>query len=98
MREKTLIFLEGLFAGQEIEIEISKGIKHKIALIDNSLVIIELKTNSDNKELSEKVYLTSNLSFNDFINMCNNMSEKDATIIAANTALSKLITKREKRE
>ena len=67
MREKTLIVLERLFAGQEIEIEISKGIKHKIALIDNSLVIIELKTNSDNKELSEKVYLTSDLSFNDFI-------------------------------
>ena len=98
MREKTLIVLEGLFAGQEIEIEICKGIKHKIALIDNSLVIVALKTNSDNKDITEKVYLTSDISLNQFINMCNNMSEKDATIIAANTALSKLITKREKRE
>ena len=89
MREKTLIVLEGLFAGQEIEIEICKGIKHKITLIDNSLVIVALKTNSDNKDVTEKVYLTSDLSFNDFINMCNNISEKDAMIIAANTALIK---------
>ncbi len=96
MREKTLIVLEGLFAGQEIEVEICKGIKHKIALIDNSLVIVALKTNSDNKDVTEKVYLTSNLSFNDFINMCNNMSEKDATIIAANTALIKINNKKRK--
>jgi hypothetical protein len=87
MREKTLIVLEGLFAGQEIEIEICKGIKHKIAIIDNSLVTVALKTNSDNKELSEKVYLTSDLSFNDFINMCNNI--KADVIKAANTALIK---------
>jgi len=87
MREKTLIVLEGLFAGQEIEVEICKGIKHKIALIDNSLVTVALKTNSDNKELSEKVYLTSDLSFNDFINMCNNI--KADVIKAANTALIK---------
>lgn len=96
MREKTLIVLEGLFAGQEIEIEICKGIKHKIALIDDSLVIVALKTNSDNKDVTEKVYLTSDLSFNDFINMCNNISEKDATIIAANTTLIK--TNNKKRE
>ena len=89
MREKTSIVLEGLFAGQEIEVEICKGIKHKIALIDNSLVIVALKTNSDNKDITEKVYLTSDISLNQFINMCNNMSEKDATIIAANTALIK---------
>ena len=87
MREKTLIVLEGLFAGQEIEVEICKGIKHKIAIIDNSLVTVALKTNSDNKELSEKVYLTSDLSFNDFINMCNNI--KADVIKAANTALIK---------
>jgi len=94
IREKISIVLEGLFAGQEIEVEICKGIKHKIALIDNSLVIVALKTNSDNK--TEKVYLTSDLSFNDFINMCNNISEKDATIIAANTALIK--TNKQKRK
>jgi hypothetical protein len=96
IREKTSIVLEGLFTGQEIEVEICKGIKHKIALIDNSLVIVALKTNSDNKDVTEKVYLTSNLSFNDFINMCNNMSEKDATIIAANTALIKINNKKRK--
>jgi len=96
MREKTLIVLEGLFAGQEIEVEICKGIKHKIALIDNSLVIVALKTNSDNKDITEKVYLTSDISLNQFINMCNNMSEKDATIIAANTTLIK--TNNKKRE
>ena len=96
IREKTSIVLEGLFAGQEIEVEICKGIKHKIALIDDSLVIVALKTNSDNKDVTEKVYLTSDLSFNDFINMCNNMSEKDATIIAANTALIKINNKKRK--
>lgn len=96
MREKTLIVLEGLFAGQEIEVEICKGIKHKIALIDNSLVIVALKTNSDNKDITEKVYLTSDISLNQFINMCNNMSEKDATIIAANTALIKINNKKRK--
>ena len=96
MREKTLIVLEGLFAGQEIEVEICKRIKHKNALIDNSLVTVALKTNSDNKEIYKKVYLTSDISLNQFINMCNNMSEKDATIIAANTTLIK--TNNKKRE
>ena len=63
MREKTLIVLEGLFAGQEIEVEICKGIKHKIALIDNSLVTVALKTNSDSELPGDREALTKNSRF-----------------------------------
>jgi hypothetical protein len=89
LREKTLIFLEGLFAGQEIEVEMCKGIKHKITLIENSLVIVALKTNSENKEIIEKVYLTSDISLNQFIDICNTMSDNNISIIAGNTTLIK---------
>jgi hypothetical protein len=79
LHKKILTILERLFAGQEIEVELCKGIKHKIALIENSLVITALKTNSGNKEIIENVYLTSDISFNQFIDMCNNMSESTTT-------------------
>lgn len=93
LREKSIIVLEALFNGQELEVEISVGIKHKIALIDNSLKIIALKS-GDSLNNFEEVYLSCDLSINSFIDMCNKIPDKDVAIICANLALNKINKKR----
>ena len=93
LREKSIIVLEALFNGQELEVEISVGIKHKIALIDNSLKIIALKSD-DSLNNFEEVYLSCDLSINSFIDMCNKIPDKDVAIICANLALNKINKKR----
>jgi len=93
LREKSIIVLEALFNGHKLEVEISVGIKHKIALIDNSLKIIALKS-GDSLNNFEEVYLSCDLSINSFIDMCNKIPDKDVAIICANLALNKINKKR----
>jgi hypothetical protein len=93
LREKSIIVLEALFNGQELEVEISVGIKHKIALIDNSLKIIALKSDGGLNNF-EEVYLSCNLSINSFIDMCNRIPDKDIVVICANLTLNKINKKR----
>lgn len=88
LRQKTIIVLEGLFNGQELEVEIVKGCKYKIRIIDDRLVIVALKTSVDKEP--EKVYLTCDVTLSDFISMCNELSDDEVVLIAATTTLLKI--------
>lgn len=87
VREKTLIVLENLFQGHELEIEIVDGIKHRIILYKKELKIIAIKTNSKN-EILDEVFLECDISLNDFIKICDKISNKEIATIAASNVMT----------
>ncbi len=86
LREKSIIVLEALFQGQEIELEITPKIKHRITMDNDELKIIALQVSKDSQE---EVLLGCQLEVNEFIKICNKLSDEEISIIAANIALNK---------
>jgi hypothetical protein len=60
--------LDHLFNGQELEIEICKGLKQKIVMRNNKLKITSIEPYNQPKL---KVDLTCDISLNQFIELCN---------------------------
>ena len=88
LREKSIIVLEALFQGQEIALQILPDEKLTVGLSeDNELyfngVRISNNTNYDIEPLS------LDISINEFIKVCNKLTDGEAFLIASNTALNK---------
>jgi hypothetical protein len=65
--QKVKIALEYLFQGRELEIKISKNIKHRVVLDNNKLKTILIKSCRNSKIISD---LTCDISMNEFIELC----------------------------
>lgn len=73
MQNNIIVILEHLFNGQELEIEITKSIKHVIKYDPVKKLIKVIQIQFGNNEPT-KVHLSSQLRLNQFIQICNNMN------------------------
>jgi len=98
LREKTLIVLEGLFVGQEIELPMINHQKDKIALLkDKQLYFVnDDQYQIKNGERTPIAIGLDSFSINDFIKTCDKLTDDEVAIIAANTALIKTNNKNRK--
>ncbi len=94
-REKSVIVLEGLFQGQEIALQILPNEKLTVGLSeDNRLYFNGVRVSNGTNY--ETVPLLLDMSVNEFIKVCNKLTDDEVAIIAANTTLTK--TNKQKRK
>ncbi len=68
--EKVIHVLKELFEGKEIEFQINENISQKVILENNQLKTISIKSQNNSMNVS----MSSNISLNDFLRICNNMT------------------------
>jgi len=89
LREKSIIVLEALFAGQIIKFE-TIG---QVGLSENNEVYLEGYIERNGKKQS-MCFSLDDMTVNSFIKMCNKLTDDEAFIIASQTALTKINKRR----
>lgn len=88
MKNNCLIVLKSLLMEIPVSLKFNKedNVSSKLIVIDDQLYMIGKKI-KDNKETD--CYLSlSNITLDNFIQMCNNLTDEETAIIAANIALT----------
>ncbi len=98
MKRASVILLEALFAGQEIEMQLSKDLKLTFAIVETEdkgwqLCHIMYRYNTETPletQEPEKQYMIADLSVNQLLRYAETLSDEDLFIISSNTAMRKM--------